>query len=199
MVLGLDPQTVFKSLGVATRLKAAPSSRGRMDTVLRGWFAKPQGVCVSRAYAFNLSSTTSGWHEPLRFDPATWAGAGWEAEVARQAGFDDARVELRLVDCGRKRRVLLYPGDLLDPAFPPPPRKVVINARLLPRPGVPGVRGMDVTKRVQKYVGNDLRTVHDMFPFDDHEDNTERFSHVRVIDLAMTVTDVPLASPALSQ
>ena len=168
-----------------------------MDTFLRWWFAKPQDVRVAKAYAFNVSPTpAAGWHEPLRYDAAGWAGAGWEREVERLTGFARARLELRLVDCGRKRRVVLYPGDLLDPTFPPPPRKIVINARLLPRG--PDARGMDVTRRFQKYIGNNLQTVHDMFPFDDHADNAERFSHVRVIDLAMTVTDVPLEVPVFA-
>jgi hypothetical protein len=31
-----------------------------------------------------------------------------------------------------------------------------------------------------------------MFPFDDAEDNAQRFSHVRILNLALTVVDMPL-------
>jgi hypothetical protein len=167
-----------------------------MDSILRWWFKTPAGgpPRVVKAFAFNHGDPALGWHAGVRVDPESWAGRGWEDDVALQTGFSDFRVEIRIMDNQKKRRILLYPGNDYDPSFPQPARRIVISARMMPRPGT-GAACMDVTRRVQKYIGNTLRNVHDMFPFDDHEDNAERFSHLRIIDLAFSVTDVPLERP----
>ena len=157
------------------------------DAALRWWYKPPSAATkITKVYAFNLGDPDDGFHEQLDWDPAAFAGAGW----ACQTSFERARLEIRLIAKGRKRRVVLYPGDLCDPEFPPHAHAIVIQALFVAKKHA---TSMDVTRRVQKYLGNDLRSVHDMFPFDDHTDNAERFSHVRIIDLGMTVKDLALA------
>jgi hypothetical protein len=162
------------------------------DRFLRWWFSSDKkGTRVKTVLAFNIGDPALGGLQYLRWDPEKFAQYDWEDHVFEQTGFKDARLEIRLVQNGKKRRVVLYPGDPCDPEFPPPPKHVIINARLIPRNSV-GASSVDVTTRVQKYVGNSLRCVSHMFPFDDHEDNARRFSHVHVFDLGMKVTHLPL-------
>jgi len=163
-----------------------------VDAFLRWWHRRPPTKPrVVKTYAFNAGDSVHGFHEFVRFDPETWTGAGWEAAVRQETGFEQCRVEIRLVEGARKRRVVLYPGDLCDPTFPQPPRRVIVAARLIARQNT-DASTMDITKRVQKYIGNPLKSIHDMFPFDDHADNVQRFTHVRIIDLLLTLVDVPL-------
>jgi hypothetical protein len=101
------------------------------------------------------------------------------------------RVEIRLFDGVRKRRVVLFPGSTCDPAFPR--HRVpaaVATAVLVPRQGT-DAKPMSVTRRVQKYIpGNSSLSVEDMFPFDDHEDNAARFSKLRILDVAMRMYEL---------
>ena len=167
-----------------------------LDRVLRWWYAAaPKETRVVKVIAFNLSDCHEGFHEYLAWEPAKFAGGAWEQHVLETTGFPDARLEIRLLENGKKRRVVLYPGMTCDPAFPPPPKQIIVTAQLMPRPSETAgeqATPMNVTARVQKYLGNSLRTVHHMFPFDDHQDNAERFSHVRAIDLSFRVSDAPL-------
>lgn len=158
-----------------------------MDAVLRWWFRSKQ--CAVKAYAFNAGDPGDGFHAPVTFDPEAWAGLGWEDSVQHQTGFAKARVEVRLVNGTKKRRVVLYPGDPCDPTFPDPVTKVIIHACLVPRADA---TAMDVTRRVQKYMGNPLRDVRHMFPFDDHTDNMQRFESIRVVDIDFGITVIPL-------
>lgn len=158
-----------------------------LDFVARWWYgrraAKNAETRVVKAIAF----FENGGIEYLKWDPEGFVGDAWE-------GIGCDRLELRLVQRGKKRRVVLYPGMTCDPAFPEPEKRVIINAALIPRPSV-GATVVDVTKRVQKYMGNTLKSVHHMFPFDDHDDNAERFACLRTIDLAMKVSIVLLPEP----
>lgn len=160
-----------------------------IDVILRWWYASSgdKGTRVKTAIAFNKL----GFAKYLEWHPEKFENSNWEDHVYEETGFEDARLEIRLIQNGKKRRVVLYPGDPCDPEFPPPPRQVIINARLMAIPDS-GATSMDVTGRVQKYVGNTLRCVSHMFPFDDHDDNAQRFSHVHVFDLGMKVTHLPL-------
>ena len=163
-----------------------------IDAVLRWWYGSPyKETLIKRVIAFNLGDPVFGFMKYLAWDPEKFENSNWEDHVYGKTGFEDARLEIRLIQDGKKRRVVLYTGDPCDPEFPPPPRQVIINARLIPKPES-GATSMDVTSRVQKYVGNTLRCVSHMFPFDDHEDNAQRFSHVHVFDLGMKVTHLSL-------
>lgn len=154
------------------------------DRILRWWYSqhddRPRVVACIAFY----EDTT---FEYLHWDPKTFEGLGWEDHGCE-------RLEIRLIHKKQKRRVVLYPGTPCDPEFPLPQKLVVINARLLPRPHV-GSYAVDVTKRVQKYMGNTLHSVHHMFPFDDHEDDAARFGLLRIIDLSMHVTDLEIEEP----
>lgn len=147
-------------------------------SVVRWWCTKNKETQVRKVIAFY----PDGGFEYFKWQSEAFSGAGWEA-----LGCD--RLEFRILQKGKKRRVVLYPGTACDPTFPEPPKCVVINARLIPRKES-GATAMDVTGRVQKYMGNTLKSVHHMFPFDDHDDNAARFEMVRIIDLSMKVTDV---------
>jgi hypothetical protein len=163
-----------------------------IDAALRWWYgATDKGTRVVRVIAFNIGDPDLGFVQYLAWNPENFAKYDWEDYVYQETGFKDARLEIRLVQNGKKRRVVLYPGDPCDPEFPPPPKHVIVNARLMPIKDSEA-SSMDVTRRVQKYVGNSLRCVSHMFPFDDHEDNVQRFSHVHVFDLGMKVTHLPL-------
>ena len=94
-------------------------------------------------------------------------------------------MEVRYRVGGDKFRMVLRPGDVC--VFPPPPRGRGFPLAVLAATLHGGVE-VDVTRRVLKYQGatRDFHgthvTVRDMFPFDDHDDNAERFSHLQVID-----------------
>lgn len=163
-----------------------------LDRLARWWYGPPPARRVVKVIAFNEGDPVHGFHEYLKWDPDQLYGVSWEAAVRALTGFPESRLEIRLVEGYRKRRVVLYPGEILDTDFPKSDRPLVISAKLVPVPGS-GAVGMDVTRRIQKYLGNDLRSVHDMFPFDDAEDNATRFSHVRILNLALTVVDMSLA------
>jgi hypothetical protein len=153
------------------------------DTILRWWYTHDDTLRVAKCIAFYEDNT----FDYLKWEPDHFEGLKWE-------DFGCARLEIRLVCGSKKRRVVLYPGTPCDPKFPPPQKQVVVNARLLPRPHV-GATAVDVTKRVQKYMGNTLKSVHHMFPFDDHDDDAERFGTLRIIDLSMRVTDLAIEAP----
>lgn len=162
--------------------------------VLRWWSGSTTPLKVVRVIAFYTGSESGlGFCEYLRWDPETFSGHGWEDHVRHYTDFsDDFRLEIRILEHGRKRRVILYPGEPCDPTFTTKHRRVVVAATLVPRPDS-GAPLVDVTHRMQKYMGtiDTIRSAHDMFPFDDPDDNHARFSHVRIFDLTMKVTDVP--------
>jgi hypothetical protein len=148
---------------------------------------------VRKVIVFNTGDLSLGFHEYLGWDPEAFAGRAWESHVKRCTGFDDVRVEIRIFDGVRKRRVILFPGATCDPEFP---RDVaggrVVNAVLVPRPGS-GATAVNVTRRVQKYIpGNAALAADDMFPFDDHEDNADRFSKLRILDMGMRAHELLL-------
>lgn len=157
-----------------------------IDWSLRRWFDN-NSTKVCSVFVFHPAEDP--YCIPVAWDAEAFRGDGWERYVRQTFGLCDFRMEIRLREGCKKRRVVLYPGTMCDPTFPQPPRCVVVNARLMPKPGA---KPVDVTARVQKYVGNTLRDINHMFPFDDKDDNTDRFSHVRIIDLALTLIDIPL-------
>ena len=123
----------------------------------------------------------------------------WEEDIREVfPEWTDWRVELRCSYGDRKCRIVLRPGDSL--VWPPPydtsphvhavrAPQGVLSATLLANTNVPGAKSIDVTHRVQKYAGfnHDYHgttvRVRDIFPMDDHDDNAERFTTLRVIDL----------------
>jgi hypothetical protein len=128
------------------------------------------------------------------FEDATWKPAEWTSY----------RVEVRYVYMNKKYRIVLRRGER---AVLPPCRaeegkcgagagggrakirlpRGVLSARLASRDEDP-TDDIDITGRVKKYAGpwgnfhaTSLR-VRDMFPFDDHESNADRFAGVRIVD-----------------
>lgn len=163
------------------------------------------GPAIYRVYAFNEASDGESYHReiPVKyFDPATW-----EADVRKLTEWQSFRVEVRYTFRHKKYRMVLHPGDAC--AFPPYTEaaapacrlpKGVLSARLQGRLGS-GI-DTDVTARVMKYQGprGDFHAglglhvrMHDMFPFDDHADNSARFSHLRIMDTAARLHDLPYA------
>jgi hypothetical protein len=183
--------------------------------VAKSWWRRLLGLQASsrdhhapaiyRIYAFNESQHPGcpGFYRelsPAYFDPATW-----ERDAKDLTGWPRLRVEVRYMFRHRKYRMVLHDGDACqfppygDPATPAcrlP--KGVLYARLQGPLG--SDVDWDVTSRVMKYQGprGDFHaslglhvTMHDMFPFDDHADNAERFSHLRIMDTAATLHDLP--------
>jgi hypothetical protein len=160
-----------------------------LDKILKWWYAKPRGMKVAKVLAFDSDDVRV---EYLKWDPVAFRGDWWD-HVAAVAGFTPSRVEFRIVDNGKKRRAVLYPGTPCDPEFPMP-RVVIVNATLVPQSDA---KPVDVTNRVQKYIGNPMPAAH-MFPFDDPDALQERWKHMRVLGFGLTrgftlaAVDVPL-------
>lgn len=140
---------------------------------------------VYKVYAFEENGAVSNNHKYHELPPRFFCPESWEQDAKDATGWDAVRLEVRYSYQGSKYRMVLRPGDAC--AFPPPLptafRPSVIAAALLG-----GTVNVDVTRRVIKYQGasKDFHgtrvTVRDMFPFDDHDDNSERFTHMRLID-----------------
>lgn len=164
------------------------------------------GPLAYRVYAFNDSPDSGGSSGFCReISPRYFDSSTWDQDVRDMTGWDRFRVEVRYVLRQKKYRMILRPGDACD--FPPYKEpavpacrlpKGVLSARLQGPPG--SEIDADVTSRVLKYqgprgdfhAGLGLKThVHDMFPFDDHQDNCARFSHLRVMDTMARIIDVP--------
>lgn len=162
-----------------------------LDGLAAWWFRPPPDTRVTKVYAFN-EGAREGFHELVPWGD-DMLGRGWEDVVEALTGWDEYRLEVRYVCRGQKNRIVLRPGDALsEEAFVWCPREVVY-AQLLARQSA---RSMDVTARVAKYAGSDGAFrgvhVHDMFPFDDHDDNALRFHSLWVLTLGKMKT-VPYA------
>lgn len=124
----------------------------------------------------------------------------WKEDIqAAHPDWEDWRVELRCTYAGRKCRIVLRKDDELywPPRVTPNLHHVhnmrapqgILSATLLGAPGT-DAKNMDITRRAQKYAGfgNEYHgttvRVRDLFPMDDHDDNKERFTGVRIIDLS---------------
>lgn len=160
------------------------------------------GPDLYRVYAFNEGEEPGFFRElaPASFDSRTW-----EADVRESTGWARFRVELRYTFRHKKYRMVLRPGDACPlPMYAEPSApacrlpKGVISARLQGPPG--SEVDCDVTHRVLKYQGprGDFHAglglhvrVQDMFPFDDHTDNSSRFSHLRIMDTTARLQDIP--------
>jgi hypothetical protein len=161
-----------------------------VDALLRWWYGTPdKNARVVRVLAFDADDVRV---EYLAWDPAKFAPA-WEEHVRQVTNFEPGRLEIRILQNQRKRRVVLYPGTPCDPEFPVQTKAVIVNATLMPRAADPDAKRVDVTKRVRKYAGNALQSISHMFPFDDPDDIMERWSHIRMLDLTMSVVDVPIS------
>lgn len=172
-----------------------------MDALCRWFFGRRRAdTVVTQVIAFNLGPPNDGVLQYLSWDPDAFAGTAWEDHVHDVTGYSRARLEIRLFERGRKRRVLLHPGDSCDPSFelPDEQRQRVVYAILVPEKDS-DARVVDVTKRVQKYIHNRLNDATDMFPFDDPDDLRARFAYVRVTDLRLVVRCIPMRVPAAEQ
>lgn len=160
---------------------------GLVDTLLRWWYGPARKkLRVMRVMVFDTQDRL----DYVAWDPASFEGHAWVTHVRKITQRDPARLEIRLRDGQRKRRIVLYPGMPCDPSFPPLARNFVISAVLMPREGAEPV---DVTSRVQKYVGNALRSAMHMFPFDDPDALCQRFSGIKMVDFTMSVVDAPFS------
>lgn len=120
----------------------------------------------------------------VKWDREVMDGHGWE-HCARQLGMGDTgRVEIRLVHLFTKRRIVLYPGDYLDTAFPKPARSMYVYAMAVPRQEYDGETDpVNILGRVNKYRGNTLRCASHMFPSDDPDELYHRFEYVSTLDM----------------
>lgn len=190
---------------LADRVRAA----ALVALVLASRLARPRPAAegVYKVYVLNEAPEPGATVRELSardFDPAAWL-----AQAARAAPeFESLRVEVRYVYRGAKYRAVLRPGDDAEAVLPPgaagagggllaPPR--VVSARLQGPPGSDDV-DRDVTARVRKYQGpaRDFHgwgvRLHDMFPFEDHDDDARVYSHLRIVDARARVTDLDYAS-----
>ncbi len=154
---------------------------------------------VYKVYAFEDSSDAA--HENHRFHELSarfFNPDTWEDDALDATGWDRVRVEVRYRARGQKYRMVLRHGDVC--VFPPVRRPLTMFPLTVLAASLHGELDVDVTRRVLKYQGatRDFHgtrvTVRDLFPFDDHDDNAERFEHLRVIDSWARVTAVPYAS-----
>jgi hypothetical protein len=143
------------------------------------------------------------FHEipPRFFDPVEW-----ESNARDATGWEHVKVEVRYRHRGVKYRMVLRPGD--ECVFPPEPAPgmrmlpCVLSASLRMRTSGDDYMDVDVTRRVLKYQGatrdfhGSTVTVRDLFPFDDHDTNMERFVHLRVVDSLMRVRVISYSSDA---
>jgi len=110
-------------------------------------------------------------------------------EIKKMISLENYKIEVRYTVGTRKYRVVIREND--DIQLPIRKELGIIKPRIISASLVRKDTGeeYDVTKRVCKYFGqnNDFNSgiglkifVHDMFPFDDHEDNSDRFSVLRI-------------------
>lgn len=137
--------------------------RDILDRVLAWWYHPKEGIVVKQVFVID---DTFGIFQKIPWNETLCAGSGWEEHVRRCIGRDvseDARVEIRLLDKMTKRRVVLYPGDTCDPAFPRTRTAPLILVQLIGRT----CKNVNVTGRVQKYEYQKLRYPTHMFPFEE--------------------------------
>jgi len=91
-------------------------------------------------------------------------------------------MEIRLVHMFSKRRIILYPGDMLDTSFPKPRRSAYIQATVVPRVDS-DAEAVNILGRIQKYHGNTLRCASHMFPADDADELCDKYDHIFTMDI----------------
>ena len=150
---------------------------------------------VFRVHAF-MGDPYNGEHRDLTHRLDTSALDQWEARVGALTGWDTTsgkfRVEMRYTYGASRKvyRMLLRHGDVFD--LPDTQKRCRIPRNILSAQlsGDGGV-SCDVLHRVSKYAGpfGDFHAfmglhvrVQELFPFDDQEQNCERFKTLRTID-----------------
>ena len=177
----------FDSIKTYATLENASLAWIAAKTWLRAhaWGIEPRGAQAYKLYAFNLTEPTEGlFHSvfsPKRHDVN---------DVRDAIEWDKYKLDVRYTYRGQKYRVLYRHDD--DGTFPLPRSMGIVIAPKLSSACLvrkDDGRETDVTDRVRKYMGPDRDfykkhglyvRVQDMFPFDDHEDNSERFQCVRL-------------------
>ena len=158
---------------------------------VKTWFranvlgVQPRGAHAYKLYAFNQTEPVDGLFHSV-FSP----GRHDVSDVRDAIDWDEYRIDVRYTYRGNKYRVLYRQDD--DVPFPLPRSMGIVVAPKLASACLvrkDDGREIDVTERVRKYMGPDRDfykkhglyvRVQDMFPFDDHEDNAERFQCVRL-------------------
>jgi hypothetical protein len=158
---------------------------------VKTWFranvlgVQPRGAHAYRLYAFNQTEPVDGLFHAV-FSP----GRHDVSDVRDAIDWDEYRIDVRYTYRGNKYRVLYRQDD--DVPFPLPRSMGIVVAPKLASACLvrkDDGREIDVTERVRKYMGPDRDfykkhglyvRVQDMFPFDDHEDNADRFQCVRL-------------------
>jgi len=149
------------------------------------WGVEPRGAQAYKLYAFDQTPPVDGlFHavfSPKRHDVS---------DVRDAIDWEKYKLDVRYTFRGNKYRVLYRHDD--DATFPLPRHVGIVVAPKLSSACLvrkDDGREIDVTDRVRKYMGPDRDfykkhglyvRVQDMFPFDDHEDNSERFQCVRL-------------------
>jgi hypothetical protein len=148
--------------------------------------ATPRGAVAYKMYAFNECTDDDDgiFHEVYS------AKRNELADIRSKLGWDKYRIEIRYTFRGQKYRVVYRHDDEVD--FPlKRSMHLVIAPRVTSACLVRKADGkhIDVTDRVRKYLGPDRDfhskhglyvRVQDMFPFDDHDDNAERFETLAI-------------------
>ena len=152
------------------------------------WGTVPsRNVRAYKIYGFNCTDDLDGFHDV--YSTKLYPDVALVRDAIRWDAYD---IEIRYTFRGHKYRVIFRDDD--DLTFPLPREMGLVLAPKLVTAYL--VRRddetfhHDVTERVRKYMGPDRDFhakhgayvhVHDMFPFDDNDDNSERFSSLRMV------------------
>ena len=139
---------------------------------------------IVKVYAFNETDDAYGYREITRyFVPETW-----EQDVRDATQWKFFRVEIRYILHKQKYRLVLRQGDVC--AWPPKHDAGMVGPRRILTAALHANNGArrDVTGRMNKYFGpkanyhQQALNIHDCFPFDDCEYESEYFETLRLID-----------------
>lgn len=139
-----------------------------------------RGAMPYKIYAFN-ETQIGNFHDVFS------ANRDDLENVRKKISWTEYRVEIRYAFRGNKYRVVYRHDD--EESFPPPrDMKLVVAPKITMACLIRRCDGkhIDVSERVRKYAGPDRDfhsksvRVQDMFPFDDHDDNAERFEALGV-------------------
>lgn len=146
----------------------------------KSWFrpAYASGATAYKIYAFN-ETTGGNFHEIF---PAKRCDL---ESIRAKLDWEKYRIEMRYTFHGKKYRAIYRHDD--EETFPPKRGMTLVVAPKMTAACLirrADGKQIDVTDRIRKYLGPDRDfhskkrlyvRVQDMFPFDDHDDNSERF------------------------
>lgn len=165
-------------------LKQAVRSRWDTDDLFRPKLVKVYAFCEDVDDKLQYRDVTR------EFEPQTW-----EEDVRQITGWDKMRIEVRYTQHKHKHRMIVRSGEVCSW----PPKKLTMGgdrrkpflALSAQLQSTSGRARRDVTVRVNKYIGclstSATLRVHDMFPFDDCEFESEVFDRLALIDHVLRI------------